>query len=374
MVEKGRRGEGGREEEEEGTFGGGAFFLFSSPLSAKLLAATVFLFFSPHSLFIFFPKTQPPPPLHPPRRFVLTQFNSHELNAHVARAYPPALFGGPAQQGFVDVLACHQTAENSEWAKGSADAVRRHLRQIMDPVSGAEPPSHVLITSGTAVTTLRYSDLIEAHKRSGADVTLATQSVPAEGAWRRGLLAVAPAEDGGSRAAGGNSGSDGRVMAFKEKPEGAALDAFAGASPWTSGRDAFEASMGVYVFRADALRALLAPRRVGGNTVATTIASVVSFLGGSNRRHAGAERERERNEKKKKRENSPFLLFHRTPPPASPPPPFLRTATTTTTSTTSTSGSTSCPTPSRPASTSARTTTAGFGPTCSRCATSSTSL
>ena len=209
------------------------------------------------------------------------------------------------------MLACHQTAENSEWAKGSADAVRRHLRQIMDPVSGGEPPSHVLITSGTAVTTLRYSDLIEAHKRSGADVTLATQSVPAEGAGRRGLLAVAPAEDGGSRAAGGNSGSDGRVMAFKEKPEGAALDAFAGASPWTSGRDAFEASMGVYVFRADALRALLAPRRVGGNTVATTIASVVSGLlldggrksgemeeGGERGRKVHREREREKNQRR----------------------------------------------------------------------------
>ena len=302
-------------------------------------------------------------------RFVLTQFNSHELNAHVARAYPPALFGGPARQGFVDVLACHQTAENSEWAKGSADAVRRHLRQIMDPVSGSEPPSHVLITSGTAVTTLRYSDLIEAHKRSGADVTLATQSVPAEGAGRRGLLAVAPADDGGSRAAGGNSGSDGRVMAFSEKPGGAALDAYAGASPWTSGGDVFEASMGVYVFRADALRALLAPRRVGGNTVATTIASVVRFfvcVGWGGGRCVEKESKEERRETKsttaaKKGETSPFFSNKKN----SLSPSFLRTATTMTTLTTSTSGSTSSRMPSPRASTSARTTTAASGPTCS---------
>jgi hypothetical protein len=30
------------------------------------------------------------------------------LNTHISNSYPPAVFGGPKKQGFVDVLACHQ--------------------------------------------------------------------------------------------------------------------------------------------------------------------------------------------------------------------------------------------------------------------------
>ncbi len=49
------------------------------------------------------------------RRNVLTQFNSHMLNTHLTNAYPPAVLGGPARTGFVDVLACHQTPQFSSW-------------------------------------------------------------------------------------------------------------------------------------------------------------------------------------------------------------------------------------------------------------------
>ena len=46
---------------------------------------------------------------------MLTQFNSHMLNTHLTNAYPPAVLGGPARTGFVDVLACHQTPQFSSW-------------------------------------------------------------------------------------------------------------------------------------------------------------------------------------------------------------------------------------------------------------------
>ena len=49
------------------------------------------------------------------RRNVLTQFNSHTLNTHLTQAYPPAVLGGPARTGFVDVLACHQTPQSASW-------------------------------------------------------------------------------------------------------------------------------------------------------------------------------------------------------------------------------------------------------------------
>ena len=53
------------------------------------------------------------------RSYVLTQFNSHQLNTHISQAYPPVAFGSPKRQGFVDVLAAHQTPSSSAWCASS---------------------------------------------------------------------------------------------------------------------------------------------------------------------------------------------------------------------------------------------------------------
>ena len=84
-------------------------------------------------------------------RYVLTQFNSHMLNTHIGNAYPPAVFGGPGKQGFVDVLACHQTPTEASWYRGSADAVRRNLPVILEDYRGAMLPDDMLILSGQAL-------------------------------------------------------------------------------------------------------------------------------------------------------------------------------------------------------------------------------
>lgn len=84
-------------------------------------------------------------------RYVLTQFNSHTLNTHITQCYPPAVFGGPKKQGFVDVLACHQTPDYNAWYRGSADAVRRNLPVILEQYRGAGIPEELLILSGQAV-------------------------------------------------------------------------------------------------------------------------------------------------------------------------------------------------------------------------------
>ena len=82
---------------------------------------------------------------------MLTQYNSHTLNTHIGKAYPPAVFGGPKKQGFVDVLACHQTPEQNSWYRGSADAVRRNLGPILEQYRGVGIPDELLILSGQAV-------------------------------------------------------------------------------------------------------------------------------------------------------------------------------------------------------------------------------
>ena len=86
-----------------------------------------------------------------PCRYVLTQFNSHALNTHISQAYPPAVFGGPQKQGFVDVLAAHQTPTEASWYRGSADAVRRNLPVILEDYRGSMLPDDMLILSGQAL-------------------------------------------------------------------------------------------------------------------------------------------------------------------------------------------------------------------------------
>ena len=41
------------------------------------------------------------PPCSPPCSYVLTQFQSHALNSHIAASYPPLKFGAPDQQASV---------------------------------------------------------------------------------------------------------------------------------------------------------------------------------------------------------------------------------------------------------------------------------
>lgn len=46
---------------------------------------------------------------------MLTQFQSHTLNSHIAASYPPMKFGSPDQLAYVDVLAAQQTVTEREW-------------------------------------------------------------------------------------------------------------------------------------------------------------------------------------------------------------------------------------------------------------------
>lgn len=85
------------------------------------------------------------------RRYVLTQFNSHTLNTHINSAYPPAVFGGAGRQGFVDVLAAHQTPDSDTWHRGSADAVRRNLPAILEQYRGVGLPDELVVLSGEAI-------------------------------------------------------------------------------------------------------------------------------------------------------------------------------------------------------------------------------
>lgn len=170
--------------------------------------------------------------------FVLTQFNSASLNAHIARTYRFDMF----TNGFVEVLAAEQTDADGAWFQGTADAVRQHLHRLAR--DGVE---NVLILSGDHLYRMKYDELIAQHDASGSDITVATYPVTRTDCEGFGVLAT---------------GADGQIRAFKEKPS-AEEDISELALPtamkerWGTEKD-FLASMGVYVFRIDALQAFLA--------------------------------------------------------------------------------------------------------------------
>ena len=92
--------------------------------------------------------------------FVLTQYNSASLNRHVARTYN---FGVLGDDG-VQVLAAEQTPENKNWFQGTADAVRRNLRHMLDRRTRL-----VLILAGDHLYRMNYGAFVKRHDESHAD-------------------------------------------------------------------------------------------------------------------------------------------------------------------------------------------------------------
>src|SRR6202165_957008 len=103
------------------------------------------------------------------RIYVLTQFLSVSLHRHIANTYK----FDPFSQGFVEVLAAQQTNEAADWYQGTADAVRQQVRYVAE-----DGCSEVLILSGDQLYRMDFRHLMETHRDSGADMTIAVLPVP----------------------------------------------------------------------------------------------------------------------------------------------------------------------------------------------------
>ena len=175
------------------------------------------------------------------RIYVLTQFMSVSLHAHIRRTYSFDHFRG----GFVELLAAQETpGKQSDWYEGTADAVRKNLEYFNQ--SGID---HVVILSGDQLYRMDYEKLVDAHKASGADVTISCMPVSREDAKGFGVVQV---------------NDSGRVVDFVEKPKtDEAIEAVSTDLEWIKargidpkGRDCI-ASMGIHVFNRDLLYEML---------------------------------------------------------------------------------------------------------------------
>ncbi|HEX8720281.1 MAG TPA: sugar phosphate nucleotidyltransferase [Pyrinomonadaceae bacterium] len=171
--------------------------------------------------------------------FVLTQYNSASLNKHIATTYRFSQFSN----GFVEILAAEQTPQNPQWFQGTADAVRQVLPHISD--WGIDT---LLILSGDHLYRMDYRKFIARHFETEADVTISVIPFVREQAEDFGLMKMEPS---------------GRIVEFREKPKGQALEEMRvdttpfGLSAAEAARRPFLASMGIYVFKFDWLVELL---------------------------------------------------------------------------------------------------------------------
>lgn len=171
--------------------------------------------------------------------FILTQYNSASLNRHISRTYRFSNFS----TGFVEVLAAEQTKERPDWFQGTADAVRQTLPHLRD-----WNVETLLILSGDHLYRMDYEDFLRRHYETNADVTISVIPSRREEAEGFGLL---------------KTEGDGRIVEFKEKPKGEALEAMRvdttrfGLTAEESEKRPFLASMGIYVFNYQRLVELL---------------------------------------------------------------------------------------------------------------------
>jgi glucose-1-phosphate adenylyltransferase len=171
--------------------------------------------------------------------YVLTQFNSASLNRHLTRAYNFSGFS----DGFVEVLAAQQTPENPNWFQGTADAVRQYLWLFQE-----WDVDEFLILSGDHLYRMDYRQFVQRHRETDADITLSVVPMDDRRASDFGLMKI---------------DKDGRVVDFSEKPKGDALRAMQvdtsilGLNPDEAKQNPYIASMGIYVFKKEALMKLL---------------------------------------------------------------------------------------------------------------------
>ena len=126
---------------------------------------------------------------------------------------------------FIEIMPAQQQVHESQWYRGSADAVYQNLREIRRAA-----PDHVLVLSGDHVYRMDYGPLLAAHAQSDADVTLACIEPSATATGGLGRVAIDEAQ---------------RVLAFSDLCE-------TGSTGSVNASQVLEA-MGIYVFNADLL-------------------------------------------------------------------------------------------------------------------------
>jgi glucose-1-phosphate adenylyltransferase len=172
------------------------------------------------------------------RIFVVTQYQSESLNRHIANTYDFDAFSS----GFVNILAAEQTDDKNDWFRGTADAIKKCMKHI-----GRERWEAIAILSGDQLYRMDLQQMLQVHRESKADVTVATKVVSAELTSGFGIMKI---------------DASGRIVTFEEKPPASRLAGLESPVKDHAG-PAYLASMGIYIFNREPLeRALVGDDRI----------------------------------------------------------------------------------------------------------------
>jgi len=168
--------------------------------------------------------------------FVLTQFNSASLNAHIKNTFNFSIFS----QSFVDILAAEQTPDNPTWFQGTADAVRQCMSHFLK-----HEFDHALILSGDQLYQMDFNEMLEAHIAANAEISIATLPVNAKDAPEFGIL---------------KTDHENNIHAFIEKPDASLLPEWESevSEHMQEKGKKYLASMGIYIFNRQLLEDLMA--------------------------------------------------------------------------------------------------------------------
>lgn len=150
---------------------------------------------------------------------ILTQYQPLELNEYIGNGQP---WGLNSSHGGVQVLPPYAKSKNSEWYKGTANAIYQNI-----PFIQRYNPDNVLILSGDHIYKMDYARMLRFHEQNEADCTIAVRDVPLAEASRFGIM---------------NTNPDGSIFEFEEKPK----------KPKST-----KASMGIYIFKWSVLKKYL---------------------------------------------------------------------------------------------------------------------
>ncbi|OYU96627.1 MAG: glucose-1-phosphate adenylyltransferase [Bacteroidetes bacterium B1(2017)] len=158
--------------------------------------------------------------------YVLTQYNSRSLNAHIKNTYHFDHFS----YSFVDIIAAEQRPGSERWFQGTADAVKQTFAHIE-----SQDSDYILILSGDQLYQMDLREFVNKHLESKAEISIATLPVDKNDAPGFGIMKV---------------NEDGFINEFVEKPKASELP------KWVSPVDEkskaqgkeFMASMGIYIF------------------------------------------------------------------------------------------------------------------------------
>lgn len=150
---------------------------------------------------------------------VLTQYQPLRLNTHIGIGIPWDL---DRNIGGVTVLPPYEKSTCSEWYTGTANAIYQNL-DYMESFN----PEYVLILSGDHIYKMDYEVMLDFHKQSKAECTIAVMPVPMEEARRFGIMITDDKR---------------KITDFEEKPENPRSNL---------------ASMGIYIFNWKTLKEAL---------------------------------------------------------------------------------------------------------------------